>query len=309
MIIQPYKKGDEQEILKLFQLSFGKLMTIEYWRWRFLNNPFHNKVQIHLMWEDNLLVGHYAVSPVNFLLDKHEVLCALSMTTMTHPNFGGRGIFSALATSLYKQLEDDGFQFVWGFPNTNSHYGFIKNLGWKDIGVIPMLSLSTNNFKPLSNVNYTLLYSFNENTAMLLADNTPVAISKSPAYLNWRYVQNPTFHYKILQTQSNTIVVYKKIASFHESSAFEVDIMELNNELNLDTLNEALNAIIQEEGNIAKFNIWISLHEKNYALFEKIGFKQTLPLTYLGFRSFAMPNNTLSDFRNWNFSMGYSDVF
>lgn len=309
MEIQPYQQGNEQEILKLFQLSFGKPISMEYWRWRFLNNPFHSQPHIHLMWENNLLVGHYAVSPTNFLLNGKNTLGALSMTTMTHPDYGGKGIFSTLAESLYKQLAENGFAFVWGFPNSNSHYGFIKNLGWKDIGIVPMLSLNTDNFKVANNLNYTVLTNFDDDIANLLQDQTPVAINKSSEYLQWRYIQNPSFHYKIIQTQSNITAVYKKIVSFRNNAEFEIDIVEVSSEIDKDSLYELLSAIIQEEGKILQFNIWVSFHQKKYLAFEKMGFKQNLPLTYLGFRNFTNNNEVLSDYRNWNLCMGYSDVF
>ena len=128
MEIKAYKLGDELKIIELFEQSFGKKMSLEYWKWRFSDNPFTSNIFIDLMWDNDLLVGHYAVSPVEMILEDKKILTALSMTTMTHPQYGGKGIFSKLAENLYKRLTEEGYTMVWGFPNNNSHYGFNKNL-------------------------------------------------------------------------------------------------------------------------------------------------------------------------------------
>lgn len=309
MKILPYTAGNEAEVLKLFALAFGKQMSAEYWNWRFLNNPFTPDLQIHLMWENEMLVGHYAVSPINFLVDGESAMCALSMTTMTHPDFGGKGIFTALAESLYSQLTENGYDFVWGFPNSNSHYGFVKNLAWTDIGIVPMLTLDIGKFKTLPQVTYQLLKNFNDLDITHLQDESPIAINKTVAYFNWRYVINPSAGYKILKTNSGNIVVYKKIVSFINSAEFEIDLLEFSKIKTPLDLSELLSAIIIEEGQAMKFNTWHSLHQSTYLTFEKLGFKQTMPNTYLGYRSFNANKKNLSDFRNWNVSMGYSDVF
>jgi hypothetical protein len=309
MEIRAYKKGDEQDILNLFKLSFGKPMSAEYWNWRFANNPFSDAMQIHLMWEDDVLIGHYAVSPTQFIVSGELAMGALSMTTMTHPEYGGRGIFSALADSLYNQMKEDDYKFVWGFPNVNSHYGFIKNLGWQDTGIVPMLSLGVNALKQVPNCNYNLIPNFDDTIALILKDDAPISINKTKAYLNWRYTQNPSAQYKIIQTEEGATVVYKKILSFQDATKFEVDILEINFLKDFQQLQFLLNAILQEEQNVIKFNLWHSLYDKNYLLLEKMGFKMTLPLTYLGFCGFDKSVNGMSDFRNWKLSMGYSDVF
>ncbi len=50
------------------------------------------------MWDDSVLAGHYAVSPVKMKFEYEVKINALSMTTMNHPEFGVRGVFSDLAS-------------------------------------------------------------------------------------------------------------------------------------------------------------------------------------------------------------------
>ena len=58
------------------------------------------------MFEEDKLIGHYAASPIELIIDGEKIKTALSMTTMTDPEFGGKGIFSKLASSLYREMED-----------------------------------------------------------------------------------------------------------------------------------------------------------------------------------------------------------
>ena len=127
MEIRGYQAGDEEKIYELFKMAFKKEIVPDFWKWRFLDNPFHKEPFIDLMWDGDTLAGHYAVSPIGMKVNGESVLTALSMTTMTNPNYGGQGIFPKLADSIYKKLTDVNVQYVWGFPNMNSHYSFIKN--------------------------------------------------------------------------------------------------------------------------------------------------------------------------------------
>jgi len=315
MEIRKYVSGNELDILNLFHLVFNKEMTLEAWNWRFKNNPFTKDVFIYLMWEGEQLIGHYAVSPVEMKLQGKVIKTALSMTTMTHPDHGGKGIFSKLAANLYKDLKEEfGYKFIWGFPNNNSHYGFIKNLGWQDIAVIPMLSgkISELRLKKEEKVPFNLGGNFDDNTVVKINNSgKDIKINKTQAYLEWRYTNNPTANYKILQLENgNGTAVYKVINSFEEDGGYEIDLMELSFEDDINILNRLLNSIINNEPDIKliQFNIWKSIFSSNRILLEKLGFKITQPLTYLGYLDFDN-SKLISHYQNWEIGLGYSDVF
>jgi hypothetical protein len=314
MEIKSYKKGDEHEILNLFRLSFNQEMSYNYWNWRFNDNPFSTQQFIQLMWDDDKLVGHYSLSPVELLIDGEVHQTALSMTTMTHPAYGGRGIFTQLAAVLYAGLEKQGYMMVWGFPNENSHYGFNKNLQWVDIATIPMLSLKTTNLK--KEVYFDQYWSpvvFTADLASLLNNSDKaVKINKTAAYLNWRYITIPSFDYKMVAINGDTaLLVYKVIQSFSDPAEKEVDIMEIQFNHDFETLKNLLTAVLhaEEKEEVIRFNIWNSIFSKNQGLLEKIGFKMALPVTYLGFLDFKNHRGTVENYKNWDINFGLSDVF
>lgn len=314
MKISEYKNGNEQDILKLFYNVFKKEMSLEFWNWRFKNNPFLNKPMIHLMWDEDKLIGHYAISPIEMIIEGQVKLTALSMTTMTHPEYGGKGIFSNLAESLYNELKKINFSMVWGFPNLNSHYGFIKNLKWNDIATIPMLCLNISEYKIRNDsVKYFTSNQFKIKHSELLNNqkNNKVSINKTTDYLNWRYLFNPEFEYKILEIENNdSFIVYKVIKSFSDSGKYEIDILEcfFRNEINnLTALIDAI--LLNENREIIKINIWISIFSANHLLFEKLKFKFVQPTTYLSHLSFFENDKVCSDYKNWEIGFGYSDIF
>lgn len=311
MIIKPFEWSNIPDILKLFELSFKKKMSLEYWEWRFKNNVFNPNPYIDLMWDGDQLVGHYAVSPVDMMIDGKIVKTALSMTTMTHPEYGGKGIFTQLAENLYQRLKDDGFSMVWGFPNNNSHYGFIKNLSWHNISAIPFLSLDVSKSKLNidSAPEMTILSNFDTLPENLFYNNKAVQVFKSHSFLNWRFIQNPSFEYKIAQIE-NTVFIYKEIPSWSDPLKSELDILEIGGIVNDKIINDFISNCVRKNECILKVNIWTSLFSDNYKHFEKVGFRMSEPITYLGARYLEDSIvHSVDNYKNWDISFTYSDIF
>ena len=90
-------------------------------------------MQIALAFDDDELIAHYAVSPTILSFGEKEIKSAQSMTTMTHPHYEGKGLFTRLASLLFEKLRRDGYESVYSFPNQSSHGIFIKKLNFQDI--------------------------------------------------------------------------------------------------------------------------------------------------------------------------------
>ncbi|NVB40989.1 GNAT family N-acetyltransferase [Pseudenhygromyxa sp. WMMC2535] len=141
--IRDYQAGDETEIVALFERVFKKPMAerdpAAHWRWEFAQNPVGPQV-IELVWAGGgRLVGQYAVSPRRLWVHGQPRLAALSLDTMTDPDYGRQGIFSSSASACYAAMVERGFDFVYGFPNANSVGGFARRLGWSVIMPAPVL--------------------------------------------------------------------------------------------------------------------------------------------------------------------------
>ena len=317
MEIKNYSVGEEAKIFELFELAFSKKISFEYWNWRFIKNPISNPM-IKLMWDNDLLVGHYAVSPYMLKYFDETILTALSMTTMTHPNYAGKGIFGTLAENLYGEFStSENLKAVWGFPNNNSHYGFIKNLNWKNLELFPSFSLATNKFKHTNNSLFSSFKNFNIkhiNAIELVNKNYSVYSKRSLEYLNWRYSQNPINMYDYFEYSQNDIsyfIITKKFDSFSDPKLQEIDILELFIPNNFEILHTCISNILDfyEDKSISKINSWLPLNDLKHILFEKAGFIQTTPITYSGIVVLDDNYSKLAVQQNWFISMGDSDIY
>jgi hypothetical protein len=318
MEIRDYKNGDEHQIKELFEFVFKQKYSLDLWTWRFLNNPAGQK-KIKLMWEDDLLIGQYAVSPVNIEINGQLFNSALSLGTMTHPNFEGKGVFKNLAKALYSDLQKNGCIGVWGFPNNNSHGGFINSLAWKNLGVQHSLEIKTNklssNDKILNNFNEFKIEKFElqheEFINNLVDKNSIIRVAKSKDYLNWRYTEKPEVNYYKYygEVEGNKFLVVCKVYFNNQSSTNYLNILELHVE-NYSIINSLLANIVSNIGvEILNINIWKSLYSAEHLKLERIGFVLSNPQTYAGILPLTENVEILTDFRNWNLNMGDSDVF
>jgi len=140
--IREYADGNENHIVALFEKVYGKTMgkteSKQHWQWEYLKNPVHS-ISIKLAWNNGNLIGQYSANPLVVWANGQEVMAALSLDTMTDPDYSGMGVFSETAKSLYNDLVEKKFAFIYGFPNSKSISVFLKYLGWQIISPPPIL--------------------------------------------------------------------------------------------------------------------------------------------------------------------------
>lgn len=134
-----YSLGDEHKLIRLFTATWGKWHTLEYWRWKYCQNPQGFLEKLIWVAEEKDLVGHYAIIGAKLKLGDTCVLGAQSVDTATHPNHRRRGIFKDLAITVYEHASQIGIHMVYGFAAGASLRGFIKRLGWKVACPVPVL--------------------------------------------------------------------------------------------------------------------------------------------------------------------------
>lgn len=312
--IRPYAPGDEAAILELFRLSFGQSMSEAYWRWRFLQNPAGGgNPLIHLMWDGPVLAGHYAVSPMALVIDGTPVRGALSMTTMTHPHYRGRGVFTALAESVYSQMTADGFALVYGFPNEASHYGFVHQLRWRDVYEIPLM-IADERPSPDPGVAVTAIERAGEREAGAFAGIESlggIMVRRDATYLNWRYFDQPErTHAAFACAEPSVAVAVCKIYSTADSPQCDVLEFSARDKSTAQALLHRIGEYARSYG-ARRLNLWMNRTDPAFPLLERYGFLHSAPITWLGFRSLADPTleERLGNFDRWHVSMGDSDVY
>ena len=113
----------------LFRLCFpNSNLDRPYLEWLYFANPLGNVVGFDAM-DGNTLAAHYACIPTKI----DGKLGLLSLNTATHPNYRSKGLYQKLAEQTYEQWSAK-FDFVVGVANAQSAVGFIKRLGFNDLG-------------------------------------------------------------------------------------------------------------------------------------------------------------------------------
>lgn len=117
------------QIFELFKNSFNNNIDEKLWQWAYIDNPNGNPI-VSLYFDEEKLVGHYAVIPMSFIYNQKSLNVVLSMTTMVDVSYRKYGIFVDQANEVYSVAYDLGYKLVCGFPNRKSAPGFKKRLDW-----------------------------------------------------------------------------------------------------------------------------------------------------------------------------------
>lgn len=317
MEIKLYESGNESQIKILFEKVFKQPYSLDLWRWRFEKNPF-GKRKIMLMWDKEELVGQYAVSPVSMNFSGVNINTALSLATMTHPDYEGKGVFKSLAKSLYASLNNEGFHSVWGFPNNNSHGGFVNSLGWKNIAVQHSLGIKysmLSSHEIISNFNQFQIFKFeskHEEFIKGLSQNLEkFRINKNVDYLNWRYCDKPLVNYHKYFGNINGInfLIIVKVYDEKSSNLKTLNILELHIQ-DYSILHSLLNNVVNSlDTGINFINIWKNLFDLEHSKLERVGFTVCNPQTYLGILPLSDMFQQVCTYNFWDINMGDSDVF
>lgn len=83
--------------------------------------------------------GQFAVIPRKIKVGPQTVLTLKSVNTITKADYRGQGVFTALARDVLDTVSDGQvYAMSDGMPNPNSHPGFVKKLGYHDLGFLPL---------------------------------------------------------------------------------------------------------------------------------------------------------------------------
>jgi len=321
--IKMYEKGNETDIIELFELVFKKKISREFWNWRFINNPWAKGI-IFLAWDNSTLAAHYAVMPIQLDVSNNFIQSVFSMTTMTHPNYRGRSLFPKLAKITYEEARKKGFNLVYGFPNINSHQTFIKKLNWADFGNIPLYKMKLENILEKSsydqkNLKAEQIQFFDEKINEFwekAKNNFVIKVPRTKEFLNWRFKDNPETKYFmfLLKDGNNSVIGY-----------FVLKIYESNNDimghivdyclLDYDQFNCVLLYASEffEKHKVKELSFWM-----NRRIFIKLSNKwnkfyqeESMKTTFIGYSLFKKFKNSqlLKNLDNYYITMADSDVF
>ena len=124
-----------EDYATLLARSFnGFKPSVEYLNWLYFANP-RGDVKGFDAFDGVRLVGHYACIPIK--INGYISDSLLSLNTATHPDYQGRGLFSALASKTFDSVSTT-YANVIGVANAKSIGGFVKYLGFEKVGKLDL---------------------------------------------------------------------------------------------------------------------------------------------------------------------------
>lgn len=122
------------ELAALFVRSFGNQTLNEHvLKWQYSDNPTGPAIAYNA-YHGADLAAHYAVIPVSSILHGIPAIGLLSINTATDPAHQKRGLFVKLAEATYDEGARRGYDYVIGAANESSAPGFIRKLGFQNVG-------------------------------------------------------------------------------------------------------------------------------------------------------------------------------
>lgn len=295
---------------ELFLASFDRPIAPGYLDWRYIEND-REEFFFSIEKSDGSLVASYSAFPVQLKFNENFYETLMSMTTMTHPNWQGRGLFRKLAADLYSKAEGLQIAAIFGFPNANSHATFSGKLEWSDIYEIPTLVFHMNDS---SSAKLVLSPEVDRDDCFILhypdlPNDGLIRIHRSNKYLSWRYFKNPVNTYKNYVISNDGIVSSYVVTKHYGAGVDLVDIQASSSEEAMILLQHIARESLDHGAR--HLSCWAPTHHFIHSVLEKIGFENEAPVTYFGGRELmpsAMPSDWLS-YKNWYIQMGDSDVY
>lgn len=348
--LSEYNKEDLPEIIYITKENYGdiEISDEKFLQWQYFNNPAGKALIKLAKSNNNEVVGQYIIIPVKIKVNEDIVSATLSLNTLTRKDYRGKGIFTGLADSAYKQCKEDELEFTYGFPNPNSYPGFVKKLQFTDLGSLPLMVYPLNieklvlkkfKSKLLAKFGIPFRYIFNidlknDNDIEIkiidkdfkdfdifwenVKNKYKVIGVRNSEYIKWRYNNIPIREYYIIGAYKNEKLVAYAILRNSEIEKFKcgmiVDFLVKEGE----TL--AGRKVISEA--IAKFNkdgmellgCLVGQNTEEYKILKKSKFikcpkfLEPQPFKVIYKNHFNNRSEVLEDINNWFLTMGDYDV-
>lgn len=213
MILRNATASDSLSIIELLKVSLGESLipkSAKLWNWKHLDNPF-GKSPVIVAEEDGKLLGVRAFLKWEFLEDKKVYRACRAVDTATHPDHQGKGIFKKLTLSLIEDIKKEGIDLLFNTPNSKSSSGYLK-MGWEKWGKLPLklnFHIHQTRAKEEEPNDWNQVSELIEKIENSEQNGPGVHTRMVNGFLNWRYRDNPLFHYQYLSDAENYLLVYR----------------------------------------------------------------------------------------------------
>jgi hypothetical protein len=207
--IHRLEENEFELLIPLMKNCFGISVKIDYFRWKFIENPAGFVFGFYAKHESGEIAAYYGVIPEYFEIDGKKRIVFQSCDTMTHSNHRRKGLFQLLALHCYNKLEENNLSFIYGFGGGQSTPGFLK-FGWIELFKMKYLFYprSLNVFKiPRKYISAFEITEINKIQHLIQVSNSKSTIHsvKNIETFTWR-ISNPLYQYRIVVSKTKDYV-------------------------------------------------------------------------------------------------------
>jgi len=309
--IRPLTRDMIPRVGKLFERVFQQPFQADFYEWRFFTNPF-GPPMVLIAEDGDRVVSHYALCPSRTHRPSgRQIRSAQSMTTMTDPEYGGRGLFARLGKQIYQTCaEQHGLALVFGFPNANIHDARNRKLSWIDIH--PMFFMAKD-VAAEKDVGFRQL-DWPELTEILDRHHDVEGYQpyeRTAEFIEWRYRDIPGTHYQILAASEDETVATVVKAFKNDTGKSSLDIIDFvgsHRRVSLEAVIRATTSYAKTHG-LTAVQSRIDLFHPAFGALERLRFRPRSPIGYFGL-CLVHPNKSIDlNPRKWRVTMGDSDVY
>lgn len=256
LIERRFKDNDLQGVLKLLRSSFDGWHDIQYWVWKFEENP-HGSPEIWVAEDNGKIVGCYILNPVRLTIGQVSVMSAQSVDAAVDEAYRGAGIFKRLAANAIARAAKEGVALIYAFPTEIAYKGQVR-IGYRPAFVIPVMVkvLHMSSLLEKQSFNSLFLKKFlgimrppqrtgrakinsRPNDGLVVREisgfdsrfetfwteikqkNRDILIERDQAYLEWRYTEHPEKQYTTYVCERHDKIVGYAVLSVEKNVSME----------------------------------------------------------------------------------------
>ena len=341
-----YKKGDEIDIIGLYNSVFSHQINIEFWNWKFADNPAGFPL-IGIAVKNSSVIAHSSMNPVQIKVKDKIIPVAQGVDLIVseiyrHGLISGR-LISRISDLLIEEVKQNRYSpFIYGFPR--SQYTLLALRIWKPDHVtrIPQLIKIINiayifrnlldrndrikrkikkfgvylipklfNLKNSSQYPITKLSDFDTRFDIFwarISSKFKIAVIRDAKYLRWRYSQQHYIKYAILKNNHvRGFIVLRTVSYKGWRVGHIVDILAENSKIAKLLIKAALSHFYNEQADIVR--CWMMKHIPYYRILHRSGFfsqKKKINFILRIYRE-VVSKSFLKEPRNWYLTIGDSD--
>jgi len=346
--IRKMQPGDEEGLSQLVEEVFNENKSIEYWRWKYFENPcgFH---QTNVAMEGDECVGIMGAVPIKVIINNTVFFANQGVDIVVSPKHRKNRTFFRLEKAATRLCLEYHSVFTYAFSVEDTYRLFTKLLRFQ--GVSPVFNMNkiinptpyiqrylkfkipseilgglfknvikrilSKSVAPPKGLRVFDITYFDQRFDDLWSHEAPkygIAIVRDSEYLNWRYIENPS-PYKIIAVGSDEsiegFVVIKSADEIGLRRGRIVDFLIRDNRpAVMDTLfSTAIKHLIDEDVDV--ITCWLIGSEEIHAALKKKRFIKRKTNHDLMIRTYSdkFSNEFLADESRWYMTMGDSDYF